>query len=116
MASRFSKTTSVLVTPSTLLSACFTVIGQAAQVMPGTASVTGCGAAHTGGAMTAVNANEASSLLITSSGSVEQGEDVRKAERDQHERRHDPEDDLVGRTHLRDCADFTGCARVRWAE
>src|SRR5712672_3106457 len=116
MAARFSKITSVLVTPSTFLSGCFTVIGQAAQVMPGTASVTVCGPAHTGAAMRAVNANEASSLLMTSSGSVEKRKNIGKCKRDQHKGGHDPEDDLVGRTHLGDCTGLTRCARLRWTE
>src|SRR5712691_9518922 len=111
MASRFSKLTSVLVTPSTLVSARFTVIGQAAQVMPGTDSVTVCVPAHAGPAISVAIANTANSLFMASSRSVEQRKDVRKGECNQHQRRHDPEDDLVGDTHLGDRTDLAGLAR-----
>jgi hypothetical protein len=47
-ASRVSKVTSTLLTPSTLEIAFLTVIGQAEQVMPGTDSVTVWVAAHGG--------------------------------------------------------------------
>src|SRR5579859_6952581 len=116
IASRFSKITLVLVTPATLLSAALTVIGQAAQVMLGTASVTVCGAAHTGAAATAINTNAAICLLMTSSGSVKERKDIRKCERNEHQRHYDPEDELVGRPHLGNCADLARCTRLRWAE
>src|SRR5882762_3799578 len=109
MASLCSKRKSVFSTPVTLKSACLTVIGQAAHVMPGTDSVTVCVAAQTGTVTTAI-ASAASSFFMTNSLSIEQGQYVGETERDQYQRDHDPEDELVRGAHLWNRAHFARLA------
>src|SRR5258708_19636954 len=109
MTSRFSKFTSVLRTPSTLASAFLTVIGHAAQVIPGTDSVTVWVAAHTG-AITAARAREANSLFMVNSRLVEKRHDVGKAERDQNQHGDRPKNQSIRRAHLRNRAHFTRLA------
>src|ERR1700738_382705 len=109
MASLCSKRTSVFSTPATLESACLTVIGQAAQVMPGTDSVTARVAAQTGTARTA-SASAVSSFFMMTSRSIEQGRHVGKTERDQDQRDDDPEHELVRGAHLWNRAHLAGPA------
>ena len=66
LASRLSRFTSVLLTPDTLVSAFLTVIGQVAQFMPGTDSVTVWVAAHKGEAKAAKVASATSFFMTTS--------------------------------------------------
>jgi hypothetical protein len=63
LASRLSRFTSVLLTPDTLVSAFLTVIGQVAQFMPGTDSVTVWVAAQAGEAIAANVASASNELL-----------------------------------------------------
>src|SRR3569623_512267 len=63
VAVRLSRLTSVLLTPGTASKAFLTVIGQAAQFMPGTDSVTVCGAAHSSGEARA-NAAKAANFFM----------------------------------------------------
>src|ERR1700736_2017313 len=66
--------------------------------------------------MRVASANEASSFCMASSGSVEQRKDVGKGERNQHQRRHDPEDGLVGSSNLGNRADLAWLARLHRTE
>ncbi|ODS59734.1 MAG: hypothetical protein ABS38_14100 [Acidovorax sp. SCN 68-22] len=63
LASRRSRFTSILLTPETLVSAFLTVIGQVAQFIPGTDSVTLCVAAQRGEVI-AANAARATSFFM----------------------------------------------------
>src|SRR5258708_2080980 len=110
MTSRFSKFTSVLLTPSTFESACVTVIGQAAHVIPGTDRVTVWVAAHTGSITAAARAREANSLFIVNSRLVEERHDVRKAERNQNQHGDNPKNQLVGGVYPRNRAHFARLA------
>ena len=64
LASRLSRLTSVLLTPDTLVSAFLTVMGQAAQFMSGTDSVTVCVAAHRGDVIVASTASAKSFVSV----------------------------------------------------
>src|ERR1700736_9200 len=66
--------------------------------------------------MRVASANEASSFCMASSGSVEQRKDVGKGERNQHQRRHDPEDGFVGSSNLGNRADLAWLARLHRTE
>src|SRR5574341_1221572 len=70
--------------------------------MPGTSSVTVCGAAWTAAAPD--RARTAISFFMEHSWSIEQRKDIGEGQRDQHQHGHEPEDRLVGGPHLRDRA------------
>lgn len=71
------------------------MIGQAAQVMPGTDKVTVCGADHAGAAKTATNASKGMECFMVSSFSIEQWQDVGEYKRDQRQSHNHPKGDLV---------------------
>src|SRR5260370_42635522 len=119
MASFFSRLTSVFTTPSTLLRAFLTVIGQAAHVMPGTDRVTVFVAAHADAPKARARVRAVISFFMKESlllvslqqklirPSIEQRQNVWESNRDQNECGHGPENDLVRFFDLRYGTDIT---------
>jgi hypothetical protein len=107
-----SKLTSASVTPSTSVRAFLIVMGQAAQVMPGTDRVTVFDTAHAE-VLSVVRRDTtaaANSFVIGISSLVKPWGDVGEGERDHHQGGDDPKHDLIGALRLRSCTDAPGLA------